>query len=235
MKNKARRLAERLGYSFQQPRWLEQALTHRSFGTPHNERLEFLGDGILDFVIADELFQRFPQLDEGRLSRLRANLVRQETLAEVAQRLGVGEALALGEGELHSGGNNRPSILADALEALFAAVYLDGGFAAARQLIVGLFADLLSSINLNEPQKDSKSLLQEWLQARHRSLPHYELQATHGVAHDCSFVVICTIDRQKYGVGEGRSRRIAEQAAARVALARLQNAPHHEIQTKKSE
>lgn len=214
-----KRLEAALGYGFRQPGLLRQALTHRSFGAGHNERLEFLGDSVLNCVIAGNLFQRFPDLKEGELSRLRATLVRQESLADIALQLGLGELLHLGEGELKSGGARRPSILADALEAIFGAIHLDGGFDAARDVVERLYTGLLAGIDPARSGKDPKTALQEVLQGRRLPLPRYGLLATHGEAHAQRFEVECLIpDLGIRTVGQGTSRRIAEQDAARQAL-----------------
>lgn len=218
----AQTIAQGIGHQFSDPALLRTALTHRSFGTPNNERLEFLGDGILDCVIAAALYHRFPDLPEGDLSRLRANLVRQETLHGLALTLDIGNHLRLGEGELKSGGASRPSILADALEALFGAVYLDAGFDAATDVIVRLYANLLASLKPGQFQKDAKTRLQEFLQGRKKALPRYQLLETSGAAHVQSFVVACEIDQPAIRTtGTGNSRRIAEQNAAEQALKAL--------------
>lgn len=218
----AHTVARKLGHNFSNEGLLKTALTHRSFGTPNNERLEFLGDGILDCVIASSLFHRFPALPEGDLSRLRANLVRQESLHRLATALGIGDVLRLGEGELKSGGAQRPSILADALEALFGAVYLDAGFPAAQSVIEKLYAPLLDQLKPGEFQKDAKTRLQEWLQGRKKALPRYQLLETTGAAHDQRFEVACLIDSPALRtIGHGSSRRIAEQVAAESALKEL--------------
>jgi len=215
-------LAERIGHRFADPALLRTALTHRSFGTPNNERLEFLGDGILDCVIAAALYHRFPNLPEGDLSRLRANLVRQESLHRLAQQLEIGKALRLGEGELKSGGATRPSILADALEAIFGAIYLDAGFDTASSAISRLYAPMLDELKPGQFQKDAKTRLQEWLQGRKKPLPRYVLLETSGAAHEQSFVVACEIDQPALRTqGTGSSRRIAEQNAAEAALKAL--------------
>ena len=215
-------IAKAVGHPFFDPVLLRTALTHRSFGTPNNERLEFLGDGVLDCVIAASLFRRFPELPEGDLSRLRANLVRQETLHRVALGLKVNEHLRLGEGELRSGGAQRPSILADALEAIFGAVFLDAGFVAAQQVIEQLFAPLLDELKPGQFQKDAKTRLQEWLQGRKRALPHYRLLEATGAAHAQRFEVACEIENPVVRtIGHGSSRRIAEQVAAEKALKEL--------------
>ena len=216
------RLEKALAYSFRQPELLRQALTHRSHSSPHNERLEFLGDSVLNCTVATLLFQQFPNLKEGELSRLRANLVRQEALAEIAAELGLGDALRLGEGELKSGGFRRPAILGDALEAILGAVYLDAGFEAARTAIERLYQSRIELIDPRHTGKDAKTALQEWLQGRRLPLPHYELMETLGEAHAQEFVVHCSIPAIDLQVtGRGGSRRAAEQEAAQSALARL--------------
>lgn len=215
-------LDQRIGYTFARPELLAQALTHRSHGLPHNERLEFLGDGVLNCVVAAELYERFGELKEGDLSRLRANLVRQETLCQLAHDIGVGERLRLGEGEVRSGGSDRPSILADALEALIGAVFVDGGFDAARALIRRLYAPLLAELDPRDPGKDPKTLLQELLQARKVALPQYSVVSTQGAAHEQQFEVECVIAELRLRTkGNGSSRRVAEQEAARRAFEQL--------------
>ncbi|MDD5250541.1 MAG: ribonuclease III [Rhodocyclaceae bacterium] len=219
------RLASAIGHQFSKPELLLQALTHRSFGSPHNERLEFLGDSVLNCVIATVLYQRFGKLNEGELSRQRANLVRQESLAQIAQRLDLGNFLRLGEGELKSGGFRRPSILADGLEAIFGAIYLDAGFDAARAAIEGLYQPLLDQVDPKHSGKDAKTSLQELLQGRKLPLPAYALVATRGEAHLQEFEVECAIPALAIRVhGHGGSRRAAEQAAARAALDQLTEA-----------
>jgi ribonuclease-3 len=204
---------------------LYQALTHRSFGSPHNERLEFLGDSVLNCVIATLLFQRFPDLAEGELSRQRANLVRQDALARVAQTLQLGDHLRLGEGELKSGGFRRPSILADAVEALIGAIYLDGGFDAASGVIGRLYETQLAQLDPRESGKDPKTALQEFLQARKLALPVYKLVETRGEAHAQEFEVECQVVAMDLrACGRGGSRRAAEQAAAAAVLDRLKGA-----------
>ncbi|MFN4149191.1 MAG: ribonuclease III [Rhodocyclaceae bacterium] len=201
---------------------LRQALTHRSHSSPHNERFEFLGDSVLNCAVAILLFRQFPALKEGELSRLRASLVRQETLAEIATSLGLGDALRLGEGELKSGGFRRPSILADALEAIFGAICLDAGFDAALAAIERLYRERIEHLDPHHAGKDAKTALQEWLQGRRLPLPQYLLMETHGHAHAQEFVVTCNIPALDLSVmGRGLSRRAAEQEAARAALARL--------------
>jgi ribonuclease-3 len=215
-------LQRTLGYSFAHTPLLQQALTHRSHSAGHNERIEFLGDSVLNCCIAHELYQRFGELKEGELSRLRANLVRQETLAELAQRLELGIYLRLGEGEMKSGGFRRPSILADGLEAVFGAVFLDGGFDAAEVVIRGLYASLLDHLDPQSLGKDPKTLLQELLQARKIPLPQYAVVATQGAAHHQLFQVECQIPQLAIRTsGFGASRRLAEQEAAQLALAQM--------------
>jgi len=215
-------LQRRLGYRFHNVQLLEQALTHRSFGQPNNERLEFLGDSILNCVIAVALYERFEHLKEGELSRLRASLVRQEGLHRVAARLELGGQLRLGEGELKSGGFRRPSILADALEAIFAAVYLDGGFETAKGVIDRLYQEMLDEIEPDATRKDAKTALQEWLQGRKLPLPCYVTTNIYGEAHAQEFEVICKVDALAVQTtGRGQSRRTAEQHAAELALAAL--------------
>ena len=216
-------LQRKLGYSFARASLLQQALTHRSHGPAHNERIEFLGDSVLNCCVAHELYQRFGDLKEGELSRLRASLVRQETLAELAHELELGIYLRLGEGELKSGGFRRPSILADGLEALFGAVFLDGGFAAAHGVIRGLYAPLFENLDPQSLGKDPKTLLQELLQARKIPLPQYTVVATQGAAHNQMFQVECRIPQLAIRTaGFGASRRIAEQEAAQLAFAQTQ-------------
>ena len=216
-------LQRKLGHSFAQASLLQQALTHRSHSVGHNERIEFLGDSVLNCCIAHELYRLFGELKEGELSRLRANLVRQETLAELAQQLELGTYLRLGEGELKSGGFRRPSILADGLEALIGAVFLDGGFAAAQGVIRGLYAALLERLDPQTLGKDPKTLLQELLQARKIPLPQYSVVATQGAAHNQLFRVECQIPQLAIRTsGCGASRRIAEQEAAQLALSQMQ-------------
>lgn len=215
-------LQDGLGYRFNDPRLLQQALTHRSHSTPHNERLEFLGDGVLNCIIAAELYTRFATLKEGELSRLRASLVREQRLHEIASGLALGDQLRLGEGELKSGGFRRPSILADTLEALIGAVFLDGGFDAARQVVARLYRALLETLDAKGADKDPKTQLQEWLQSHKYQLPEYNVIATRGAAHDQRFEVECLVrELDLRTVGTGTSRRLAEQEAASVAFERL--------------
>lgn len=208
----------RIGYRFTDPELLRRALTHRSYGASHNERLEFLGDSVVNCVVALELFEKFPLLAEGELSRLRANIVHQPSLAAAAQRFAFGAHLRLGEGELKSGGARRPSILADAVEAVIGAVFLDGGFEPARQVVRTLLGSTLDTIDPATSGKDPKTLLQEYLQARRLALPQYAVVATRGEAHDQQFQVECAIPELGIrSLGEGASRRGAEQEAARQA------------------
>ena len=219
-------LEQRLGHKFANGELARQALTHRSFGTPHNERLEFLGDALLNCAIATLLYERFARLPEGDLSRLRATLVNQASLSSVASGLGLGERLRLGEGELKSGGSRRPSILADAVEALLGAVYLDGGFEAARAVVLHLLGDKLESAGSKPVDKDPKTALQELLQGRGLALPRYAVQKTEGEAHDQTFIVECRVDDLGVAAsGRGTSRRAAEQAAAEAVLALLEKSP----------
>jgi ribonuclease-3 len=215
-------LEQAIGHKFSNPSLLRNALTHRSHSSPHNERLEFLGDSILNAVVARQLFDRFPDLPEGDLSRLRANLVRQDSLHQLALALSLGKFLLLGEGELKSGGSKRPSILADALEALFGAIWLDAGYDGASQVIARLYVDMIAAIVPGQPMKDAKTRLQESLQARRLPLPKYQLTGTEGEAHAQQFTIACNID--SLGIrteGSGGSRRAAEQIAAERALERL--------------
>ncbi len=212
-------LIARIGYQFQTLALLTQALTHRSFSGNNNERLEFLGDSVLNFIVAHQLYLRFAKLPEGDLSRLRAQLVKESTLAEIAFSLNIGESLKLGEGELKSAGWRRPSILADALEAIIGAVYIDGGYAAAEALVLKLFEEKLSHIDPKIIDKDAKSLLQEYLQGRKIDLPDYKVLSIEGEAHAQTFKMQCEIAKLNITtVGEGSSRRVAEQNAAQLAL-----------------
>jgi len=216
-------LERRLGHTFADPDLARQALTNRSFGTPHNERLEFLGDSLLNCAVATLLYERFPRLPEGDLSRLRAALVNQRSLAEVASTLGLGEKLRLGEGELKSGGFRRPSILADALEALLGAIFLDAGFEAMRAAVGLVLAEKIEGAAQKPVDKDPKTALQEHLQGRGLALPRYSVQKTEGEAHEQTFVVECRVDDLGVAAtGTGASRRAAEQAAAEDVLGQLE-------------
>ena len=210
------------GHRFAEPGLLRQALTHRSAGVPHNERLEFLGDSIVNLLIAELLFQRWPKADEGALTRARAELVREASLALIARQLELGARLTMGPGEMKSGGHRRDSILADALEAVVAAIYLDAGFDACRATVVPWFEELLAALPVGKPGKDAKTRLQEWLQARQRPLPVYELVSESGEEHAKVFRASCTIiDPTLHAEGEGSSRRNAEQAAAVALIEKL--------------
>jgi ribonuclease-3 len=212
-------LEHSLDYSFKNKALLEQALTHRSHSSKHNERLEFLGDSVLNCSIAFLLYDRFSRIDEGDLSRLRANLVKQASLADIAQRLELSRYLRLGEGELKSGGFRRPSILADTLEAIFGAIFMDNGFDAAGAVIARLYKPVLETVDPKTLGKDAKTLLQEYLQGRKIALPIYTVVATHGAAHSQEFEVECAVPKLAIQVlGAGGSRRAAEQAAAKKAL-----------------
>jgi ribonuclease-3 len=216
-------LEERLGHRFADPRLLEQALTHRSRGADNYERLEFLGDGVLGCAVADELYARFPQLSEGKLTRLRASLVREETLAQVGKELGVEALVRLGEGELAAGPEPRPSILADALEAVLGAVFLDGGYGAARSAVLAAFGPHIDRLDPELPAKDAKTRLQELLQAKHRQLPQYRVAAVQGEAHRQSFQVECAVPELGLSsTGAGTSRQRAEQQAAKAMLEQLE-------------
>jgi ribonuclease-3 len=216
-------LSAKLEYSFNDITLLNEALTHRSYAPENNERLEFLGDGILNFVIADELFNLYPDVQEGDLSRLRANLVNKESLAKIANKLDLGEVIKLGSGELKSGGFRRPSILADAVESIFGAVYCDSGFDSARDLIVRLYADRLASPTDLQSLKDAKTQLQELLQSRRFELPDYQVTSISGQSHAQVFHVKCSIKQMSIEVsGAGKSRRKGEQIAANKAITLVQ-------------
>jgi ribonuclease-3 len=220
-------LCSRIGYEFMQPQLLQRALTHRSYSPANNERLEFLGDSVLNCAVARHLYDRYPDLPEGDLSRLRSNLVNQQTLCTLAQQLKLGEWLLLGEGERKSAGHRRPSILADAMEALFGAVFLDGGFDAAQRVVLGLYVPFIAQTDVQKLGKDAKTLLQEYLQGRKLALPQYTVLATEGEAHAQLFRVECEIAQLKLATqGEGGSRRNAEQAAAAAAYSQLTGTRH---------
>ena len=213
-------LQKRLEHVFSNPQLLVQALTHRSFSSSHNERIEFLGDSVLYLAVAGLLYERLGELPEGDLSRARANLVKQETLHLVAMMLGLPDLLRLGEGEAKSGGQKRPSILADALEAVIGAVYLDAGFDVASGLVRRLFKDVEINARMQAIDKDPKTELQEWLQGRKMSLPIYRIVGTEGAAHKQTFDVECEIvEYRRAERGTGNSRRAGEQAAASTMLA----------------
>ncbi|MFO1414398.1 MAG: ribonuclease III [Burkholderiales bacterium] len=219
-----------VAHPFRRPELLQHALTHRSYGAAHNERLEFVGDAVLNCVVGAALYERFPALSEGDLSRVRASLVNQDTLARVARRLDLGAHLRLGDGELRSGGADRPSILADALEAVFGAVFVDAGFEAARGVIVDCYGPILAEADPVLLGKDPKTRLQEWLQARRIAVPEYAIIGTTGDAHAQTFEVECRIPAlDVVTVGHGSSRRIAEQAAADDAFARVATQPRGRV------
>ncbi len=221
--DKIEQLSKRLDYAFQDPELLRLALTHRSVGSQNNERLEFLGDSLVNCVIADALFKRFPAASEGDLSRMRAHLVKGQTLAEVALELSVGDFLILGSGELKSGGFRRNSILAGAMEAIFGAVYCDAGFIAVENLILSLYKLRLDDASIETMSKDPKTRLQEFLQGRRMALPEYNVVAVEGKDHKQLFRVECTISSLDQPVlGSGRSRRKAEQDAAEITLKQLE-------------
>ena len=222
MANKTFQRGDRIGHRFADPQLLAQALTHRSAGAPHNERLEFLGDSIVNQMIAEALYQRWPKADEGALTRARAELVREASLASIGRRLELGERLTLGPGEMKSGGHRRDSILADAVEAVVAAIYLDAGFEACRAVILPWFETALAALPVGKAEKDAKTRLQEWLQARQRTLPAYELISETGDDHAKLFRVRCVLAEPALVTeGEGTSRRLAEQQAAAAAIEQL--------------
>lgn len=220
-------LQERLQHHFVDPALLARAVTHRSFAADHNERLEFLGDSVLNLAVADLLYQRLSALPEGDLSRIRANLVKQDTLHQLAVGLGLPEVVRLGEGEVRSGGSRRPSILADALEALIGAVYLDAGYGAAQALVHRLFESVEINPQMQASAKDAKTELQEWLQGRKYKLPLYRVVGTLGAAHRQTFDVECEVsDLNLSERGIGNSRRAGEQAAAAAMLQTLKTRVH---------
>ncbi len=215
-------LQDRLQHSFKDPALLQRAVTHRSFSADHNERLEFLGDSVLSLAVSTMLFRRLRDLPEGDLSRMRANLVKQDSLHRIATRLKLSDVLRLGEGESKSGGKLRPSILADAVEALIGAVYLDAGFEVARDMVHRFFDGVDLSPEKQAAAKDAKTALQEWLQGRKMKLPQYRVVSTAGAAHKQTFDVLCEIAELGLSEhGSGGSRRAAEQSAATKLLAQL--------------
>jgi ribonuclease-3 len=221
--NRLRALQHRLGYQFKDESLLQRALTHRSFGADHNERLEFLGDSVLSLAVSSLLYERFSGSDEGDLTRVRAHLVREDSLHRAAVLLGLPEVIRLSEGEARGGGAQRPSILADALEALLGALYLDGGAQAPARLVAQMFGEVIASTEADSWRKDAKTELQEWLQARRLAVPSYRICATRGQAHAQTFEVECAVPALDQAErGEGRSRRTAEQEAARRMLLKLQ-------------
>ncbi len=216
------KLQRRIGYQFNDTDHLDLALTHRSANSKHNERLEFLGDSILSFVIADDLYHRFPKVNEGDMSRMRATLVRGKTLAELGREFQLGDDLKLGPGELKSGGFRRDSILADAVEAIIGAIYLDSDSETIRQVILAWYKTRLDAIEPGISQKDPKTRLQEFLQGRRKPLPVYEVTKIKGEAHNQEFTVACEVaGSDKPVIGKGSSRRKAEQSAAELALGLL--------------
>ncbi|WP_313461228.1 ribonuclease III [Stenotrophomonas sp.] len=223
MPNNTFQRGDRIGHAFNDPGLLQQALTHRSAGTPNNERLEFLGDSIVNMMVAQALYQRWPKADEGALTRARAELVREGALAVIARSLELGDRLTLGPGEMKSGGHRRDSILADALEAVVAAIYLDAGFAACQAVVLPWFTASMEALPATgRPEKDPKTRLQEWLQARQKALPQYELVSESGDDHAKTFRVRCGVTEPAVSTeGEGASRRLAEQQAAAAALEQL--------------
>lgn len=219
-------MRDRLGHAFADSSLLRRALTHRSAGGEHNERLEFLGDGVVNLVMAEALFRRWPRADEGRLTRARAHLVRESTLAGIARELDLGALLELGPGELKSGGHRRDSILADALEAVAGAIFLDAGFDACRTAVLGWFGERLERLDGESCDKDAKTRLQEWLQARQRALPEYELLEASGEDHDKTFDVRCRIvEPSLQASARASSRRQAEQYAAQAILDQIAALP----------
>ncbi len=216
-------MADRIGYRFRSPELLQQALRHRSAGVPHNERLEFLGDALVNLVVAEALHARWPKADEGTLTRARASLVRESALAELARRLELGDRLELGPGELKSGGHRRDSILADAFEALVGAIHLDAGFEACRAVVLPWFEPLLDELPTGKAEKDPKTRLQEWLQGRQLPRPSYQLVETRGDDHARVFLVRCdTSEPPLTEQAEGASLRAAEQLAAEQLLLKLE-------------
>jgi len=216
-------VASNFGHHFAAQALLDQALRHRSAGTPNNERLEFLGDALVNLIIAEVLHEQWPKADEGDLTRARASLVRESALAGIARGLNLGDCIELGPGEMKSGGHRRDSILADALEALVGAIYLDAGFDRCRAVVMPWFEPLLAAMQVGKAPKDAKTRLQEWLQARQLSRPEYRLLETLGEDHARLFRVDCrTLDPELSGIAEGSSLRNAEQAAAALVLAHLE-------------
>jgi ribonuclease-3 len=216
-------LEQRIGHQFASNALRDEALTHRSYGTPHNERLEFLGDGVLGCVIAQELCARYPGLPEGKLTRLRASLVRQESLHAIAQSLGLSQYLKLGDGERKAVDEVRASILADSLEAVFGAVFLDGGYEAARSTILAAFGDALARLDPDSTGRDPKTRLQELAQGRHLRRPEYRVRSVSGAAHRQMFEVDCELDELGLSAtGSGSSRQRAEQEAAKTLLDKIE-------------
>ncbi|GJH41931.1 ribonuclease 3 [Pasteurella canis] len=224
MNQNLERLQKKIGYQFNQITWLKQALTHRSAAVKHNERLEFLGDAILNFIIAEALYHQFPKCNEGELSRMRATLVREPTLASLARQFELGDYMALGPGELKSGGFRRESILADCVEAIIGAISLDSSLEITSEIVQNWYKELLNQIKPGDNQKDPKTRLQEYLQGKHLPLPTYNVIDIKGEAHCQTFTVECTIQNiDRTFIGVGSSRRKAEQAAAENLLQELEN------------
>ena len=222
MNSSLQRLEKKIGYQFKDENFLKLALTHRSANGTHNERLEFLGDSILSFVVADELYHRFPKVDEGDMSRMRATLVRGHTLAELGREFQLGDYLFLGPGELKSGGFRRDSILADAVEAIIGAIYLDSDTEIIRGIILSWYQTRLDSIEPGVSQKDPKTRLQEYLQGRRKPLPTYTVTKIKGEAHNQEFTIECIVaGLDEPVIGKGSSRRKAEQSAADIALGQV--------------
>ncbi|WP_323815043.1 ribonuclease III [Cellvibrio sp. NN19] len=219
---KYQRLEQRLGYHFDDQRQLQLALTHRSHGATNNERLEFLGDSILNFIVGEELFKRFPEVREGQLSRMRSQMVKGETLAELAREFELGDCLVLGEGEMKSGGKDRDSILADSVEAIIGAIYLASGLDVCRERVLTWFAPRLNKLGLNTSAKDSKSRLQEYMQSQRQSLPEYQVVEVGGEGHAQMFTIECRVALSKKPTSATASnRREAEKQAAALMLAQL--------------
>jgi len=218
---KLAKLQERLGYSFRRLELLQEALTHRSYGKPDNERLEFLGDSVIELVVSHLLFETFPEQREGELSKMRSSLVKEEALAEVARRINLGRFILLGKGEETTGGRDKDSILAGALEAVLAAVYLDGGFEEAFRVVKELFDDAVRGMAKTWSDRDFKTRLQEYTQARFKEVPQYKVVQERGPEHDKIFQVVVTARGRIWGRGSGRSKKEAEQRAAEEALRKL--------------
>jgi ribonuclease-3 len=227
MDSRLEALQRQLGHRFSDPAQLQRALTHRSWGSEHNERLEFLGDAVLSLAVSELLYERFAGSDEGDLTRVRAHLVREDSLHRAALTLGLPDLMRLSEGEARGGGAQRPSILADAVEALIGAVFLDGGYERARGMVQNLFGDVIRATEADSWSKDAKTELQEWLQARRIAVPAYRITATHGQAHAQTFEVECQVAALGLReLGQGKSRRAAEQEAARRMVAALKASDH---------
>lgn len=216
-------VSKSIGYSFRQPALLQQALRHRSAGAPHNERLEFLGDSLVNLMVAESLFSHWPKADEGALTRARANLVRESSLATIARQLDIGEKIELGSGEMKTGGHRRDSILADTLEAIVAAIYLDSDFETCRSTILPWFEQQIRDIQPGKIEKDAKTRLQEWLQSKQLARPDYQLMESRGEDHARIFIVSCSIpEPQLQERAEGSSLRLAEMAAAEKIMIKLE-------------